>query len=175
MGVVPVGTPVLHAPAMRYDGDGDLLRPLADRMIRTMVVANGIGLAANQVGAPIRLFVHNLRDSAPQVLLNPVVLASAGWDSRMEGCLSLQVPGSRVEVDRPKQITVRADLLDGTRTVIEADEMLARVVQHELDHLDGLEYVQRLTGDRRDSVYRMLARAEVPLDLLPDRPYPVLS
>lgn len=167
VGVVPVGTPVLHSPTRWYLGPADGMRPLADRMARTMRKANGVGLAANQVGADTRALIHDLAELAPPFLINPRRVAVGGSVSRSEGCLSLNVPGSYGEVLRWRQVTVAAMLLDGRRIVIEADEMLARVLQHELDHLDGIEYVQRMSGEVRESIYATLVAARVETKWLP--------
>lgn len=140
-GVAPVGKAVLHVPTTRYAGPTNSMKSLAERMERTMQRANGIALAANQVGAGLRALFHNL-PQCPPFLLNPLRIAGKGAVAR-----PLNVVGSQGKVIRWKQITVVADLNDDHRIVIEADEMLARVLQHELDHLDGIEYVQRMSGN----------------------------
>jgi peptide deformylase len=171
VGVVPVGVEVLHRPGSFVDRDADSVRVLSSRMLRTMETARGIGLAANQVGAGVRVLAHNLPRVAPMVLVNPMLVAHSGsWDYE-EGCLSLSVDGVRATVRRPKEVTVVSDLLDGARLVLEADELLARVIQHELDHLDGVEYVQRLTGSVRTRVYGRMDAAGVDTSWLPSLPY----
>jgi peptide deformylase len=167
VGVVPVGTPILHMPTSWYSGPAAAMQPFADRMLRTMQAARGVGLAANQVGAGLRALAHDIPECAPPILLNPQRIGAQGAIARSEGCLSLNVPNSHAEIARWKKITVIADLLDGNRIVLEADEMLARVLQHELDHLDGIEYVQRLTGEARDKIYATLEAAKVPIEFLP--------
>lgn len=170
-GVVPVGQPVLHHPTRPLDVSAPAVAELAARLLHTQEDANGIGLAANQIGAPVRALAHNLPQIAPTVLLNPVLLESRGSWVYEEGCLSLEVQGSWAEVRRPKVIVVHALLPDGTGLVTEADELFSRVLQHELDHLDGIEYVQRLTGAARDRVYDLLDRTGVPTTWLPPHPY----
>ena len=81
------------------------------------------------------------------------------------------VDGATAEVTRPREITVVADLPGGGHVVVEADELLARVVQHELDHLEGIEYVQRLGGSARDATYGVLAADDVPVERLPEIAY----
>jgi peptide deformylase len=167
VGVVPVGTPVLHSPTRWYTGSLEDLKAVTDRMLRTMETAHGIGLAANQIGADLRALAHDLPDCAPRILVNPVRVDASGAVHRSEGCLSLNVPGTHAKVARWQRVTVVADLVGGRRIVLEADEMLAKVLQHELDHLDGIEYVQRMDGETRDAIYGVLRAALVPVECLP--------
>lgn len=171
-GCVPVGTPVLHSPTRRYTGRLDDLRPLSERMARTLRAAEGIGLAANQVGAGLRVLLHALPQSAPDLLINPVLISSEGWCAYPEGCLSLNLPASRARVERPRRVLVKATLPRGERILIDAGDYLARVLLHEIDHLDGIEYVQRLTGDVADRVYAAMATAGIPVEMMPVMPYP---
>jgi peptide deformylase len=172
VGVVPVGVRVLHSQTEFVDVEAhDEVAALDHRLQQTMALANGIGLAANQIGAPVRMLAHNLPQVAPPILINPVVIGTSGRSLQPEACLSLQVEGSAARVWRPKVVTVLADLPGGGRLAIVADELLARVLQHELDHLDGIEYVQRLEGAERDRVYRTLKLAGVDERWLPFRPY----
>ena len=123
-------------------------------MFDLMYEANGIGLAANQVGLPLRLFVINLAgkrgDGEELVFLNPVVSRPKGTSSAEEGCLSL--PGVYGEVVRPKQVTVDAYDLQGRQFQGEIDGLLARCVQHELDHLDGVLFIDRLTESGKQAI-----------------------
>ncbi len=171
-GVVPVGQAVLHEPTDFFDPASPSVMDLAERLLFTQEHAEGIGLAANQVGAPVRALSHNLPRVAPPILVNPTLLES--WDEWRyeEGCLSLHLDGTWAEVVRPKVIVVHAELLDGSQIVVQADELFARVLQHELDHLDGVEYVQRLTGPEADRVYEVMRKAGVDTGAwLPPRPY----
>jgi len=170
-GVVPVGQSVLHHPTDPVDVGAPGVADLAARLLFTQEDAHGIGLAANQVGAPVRALAHNLPQVAPTVLLNPVLLEGRDEWVYEEGCLSLEIKGTWAKVRRPKVIVVHAELPDGTQLVTEADELFSRVLQHELDHLDGIEYVQRLTGSERDRVYQLMQRTGVDTDWLPARPY----
>ncbi|WP_370325235.1 peptide deformylase [Euzebya sp.] len=169
-GVVPVGEPVIHAATAWVDPADPAVAELAQHMLAVMDAAPGIGLAANQVGAGLRVIALNFPKLIPQVWVNPVAVSTAGEWTFAEGCLSLEVEGSTADVVRPKAITVVADLPGGGHVVVEADEMLARVIQHELDHLEGIEYVQRLEGAVRDEVYDRLEADGVDTDLLPPRP-----
>lgn len=166
-GVVPVGEPVIHRSTAWVDPRDPSVVALAEHMLAVMDAAPGIGLAANQVGTPLRVVALNFPKLIPQVWVNPVAVATSGEWRFAEGCLSLEVEGATAEVVRPQQITVVADLPGGGHVVVEADELLARVVQHELDHLEGIEYVQHLDGEIRDQVYAALETAGVHTDLLP--------
>lgn len=168
-GVVPFGTEVLHTPTQPIENVTDDLATIADYMIEVMHERDGIGLAANQVGLPIRMFVHNVTRAAPQVIVNPRILGSVGtWDFS-EGCLSMTVDGTHAPLRRPRRIVVECQDLSGTPLRIDADEMLARVFQHEIDHLDGVVYAERLDGDHRQRVFRLMADAGLDTTVLTDR------
>lgn len=140
------GDPVLRQQAKDVtDIDGRLVA-LVDDMVDTMYAAPGLGLAAPQVGVQKRLFVYDLGDG-PQTLVNPQIIESDGEWSFDEGCLS--VPGLSWEIVRPKQIHLVGHDLDGNDVSVEADELAARLFQHELDHLDGVLLVERLDEDQR--------------------------
>lgn len=171
VGVVPVETPVLHVPTQRVGRVTRDVRDLAKHMVRVMHRAPGVGLAANQVGAPLRMFVHVHKRAAPETVVDPEVRATAGTWTFTEGCLSLEVPGTHAPLDRPSRVQVRARTLHGDVVEMTVDEVVARVFQHEIDHLDGIEYVQRLEGEHRDRVYALLEEEGIDLDLLPPRPY----
>lgn len=142
-----VGDSVLRqkTPEMT-DIDGALV-DVVQRMFDAMYAAPGIGLAAPQVGLSQRFFVYDLPDDPGQrVLINPVITGSDGEWTYDEGCLS--VPGQYFEITRPKQIEVSGRDLDGNEVSFEADELLARLVQHELDHLDGVLLLDHLDADQ---------------------------
>jgi peptide deformylase len=151
------GDPVLKQRASEVtDIDGTLVR-LAEDMVETMYAAPGVGLAAPQVGVQKRLFVYDVGDG-PQVIVNPVIDETDGEWAFEEGCLS--VPGLAWNILRPKQVHLVGHDLDGNEVSIEADEYLARVFQHELDHLDGTLLLDRLDPDQRKDALRVLrARA----------------
>ena len=145
------GDQVLRRVAPPMAGvDGDVVE-FAARMLATMDDAEGVGLAAPQVGRTWRMFTHALPELAPTVLLNPEIVESRGEWVYNEGCLS--IPGLYVELVRPKEVHLRAWDLSGAQVDIEADELLARVFLHELDHLDGILMVDRLPpGEVRSAV-----------------------
>jgi peptide deformylase len=118
---------------------------LGNKMLVTMDHEAGIGLAGPQVGRSQRVFVHGLPELAPPVLFNPVVVESRGEWVYEEGCLS--IPGLYFEVVRPKEIHLKAWGVDGEEIDIEADELLARVCLHEIDHLDGVLFIDRVSEE----------------------------
>jgi peptide deformylase len=136
-----VGDPVLRERANDVtEIDGRLVK-LIDDMFLTMYDAPGVGLAAPQVGVQKRFFVYDTGDD-PKVLINPKITGSDGEWYFEEGCLS--IPGQHFEICRPKQIEVSGVDLSGNEVSFEADEFLARVIQHELDHLDGILMLEHL-------------------------------
>ena len=142
--------PVLAASAREVDAVDDDLRNLAARMIETMYAAEGVGLAAPQVGHSIRLFVADPRDSPepdPLVFVNPEVELGGDLELFEEGCLS--IPEVRVTVRRPVFTRISATDLDGERFTLESDGFAARVWQHEFDHLDGKLIVDRMSPKDR--------------------------
>jgi peptide deformylase len=141
-----VGDPVLRQRASEVTTIDGRLAKLADDMIVTMYEAPGVGLAAPQVGVEKRLFVYDVGDG-PRTLINPEIVESDGEWTYEEGCLS--VPGLSWEIVRPKQVHLRGLDLAGNEVSIEADELLARCFQHELDHLDGVLLLERLDPDTR--------------------------
>jgi peptide deformylase len=143
------GDPVLRneaAPVERFD---DGLRRLAEQMIATMHDAPGVGLAAPQVGRPIRLIVFDIgeEDGGARSLVNPVLRDEWGEQIEDEGCLSL--PGLSYPVKRAMKLWAEGFDLDGHAVTIEAEELLARVLQHEVDHLNGVLFIDRLESEHR--------------------------
>lgn len=117
---------------------------LIEDMFETMYEANGVGLAAPQVGIRKRLVVIDCGDD-PIVLINPVVLETSGSQTGLEGCLS--VPGKTGEVTRPNYAKVKALNEDMEEIIVEGEELLARCLLHEIDHLDGIMYVDKVEGE----------------------------
>jgi peptide deformylase len=153
------GDPVLRSralPVERFDG---ALRDEVRRMGEVMNDALGIGLAATQVGVMHRVLVYRVEsEAAVAALVNPVLeWASDEREPMEEGCLSL--PGVLVEVDRPVHVRVRAQDERGEGLVIEASGLEARVIQHEMDHLDGVLILDRTTRDQRKEAMRRLREA----------------
>jgi peptide deformylase len=154
--ILKLGAPALQHPAAAVADFAGPTQQLIDDMIETMHAAPGIGLAAPQVDVPLRLFVVDLsvgrRASDLQVFINPEIVERDGMQLEEEGCLS--VPGFTATVLRPTRVVVRALDRDGSGRTVEGTGLLARALQHEMDHLDGLLYVQRLRSLQRASIER---------------------
>ena len=149
---------------IRYDGD-DILRKkckevkemtertriLIDDMFETMYEANGVGLAAPQIGVLKRIVVIDVDYEHPYVLINPVIVEQDGEQTGDEGCLSL--PGKVAEVTRPSHVVCKFLNEDMEEATIEADDLLARAICHELDHLEGILYKDLAEGPLRDVEY----------------------
>lgn len=156
------GDPVLRRRAAEVtDIDADLLE-LTESMFTTMYAAPGIGLAAPQVGVEQRFFVYDLGDDdGPRVLVNPEITGRDGEWEFAEGCLS--VPGQHFDLVRPKQIGVRGIDLEGRDVEFEADELLSRLIQHEMDHLDGVLVLDLLDEEVRREAKRALRELQMGL------------
>jgi peptide deformylase len=155
MAVLPIrisGDPVLHSPARDVTTFDDELRTLVADMFETMDAAPGVGLAAPQVGVPLRVFVYGWHDDDdnehrgvavnPTLWVSPAVPGEPDEETESEGCLSF--PGERFPLRRSGSALLRAFDLDGTGYERHGDGWLARIFQHEYDHLDGIIYVDRL-------------------------------
>ncbi len=153
--------PMLRAKARPVGpGDDALVRDLVPRMFSTMYHAPGIGLAAPQVGAGLRLAVVDLMPNekpSPLVLINPEIVGlSDEMATREEGCLSL--PGQYADVTRPAHARIRYQDQSGERQEIDADGLLSACLQHEIDHLDGVLFVDHLSNLKRNMIMRRLAK-----------------
>ena len=159
--ILVVPDPILKARAKPVtEGDLEHVRHLVPRMFLTMYRAPGIGLAAPQVGVGLRFAVVDLQADdtrAPIVLINPQVASqSEEQATREEGCLSL--PGQYADVTRPARVTVRYTDLEGAKRQIDAEGLLAACLQHEIDHLDGILFVDHLSALKRNMILRRLAK-----------------
>ena len=149
------GDPVLKQPARTVEEITPDLVPLVHGMYETMAIAEGVGLAAPQVGVRKRLFTYDLHEGdGPGVVINPEIVERTGEVEWEEGCLS--VPGLRFEIVRAERVTMRGIDLDGKEIVLEGDDLLARMIQHEIDHLDGVLLLDRLEPDVRKAALREL-------------------
>lgn len=139
----------LLKPALPVEKVDDTIRNIAQKMIATMYTEDGIGLAAPQVGISLRLLTVDLTEdkSHPQVLINPMITERTGEVQSKEGCLSF--PDLYLEVPRAEKIKIAATGLEGEPIHIEADGLLSRCLQHEVDHLDGIVFVDRLSPLKR--------------------------
>ena len=154
------GDPVLAAMADEITNIDGKLVTLAEDMFRVMYQAPGLGLAGPQIGVQKQIFVYDVDDD-PQVIINPKIVESSGEWVYDEGCLS--IPGLYVEMLRPKKVLVSGYTLEGEEVKIEADELLARLFQHEIDHLQGVLMFDRMLPDQRELAiveYAKVARAQ---------------
>ena len=160
-----VGDPVLRATASEVtDIDGKLVK-LTEDMFEVMYGAPGIGLAAPQIGVGKRLFVYDLEPEergAPSVLVNPRIVESRGEWTYEEGCLS--IPNLSWEIVRPKEVHLVGTDLDGNEVSIEADELTARLFQHELDHLDGVLMTDRMDADTKKQALKEIRAMKERID-----------
>jgi peptide deformylase len=143
------GDPVLRDKARPVEQFDDALKRLAEDMIATMHAAPGVGLAAPQVGRPIRLVVFDVgeEENGARAVANPVLKNEWGEQIAEEGCLSL--PGLYYPVKRAQKVWAEGFDLDGHGVTIEGEDLLARVLQHEVDHLNGILFIDRLDSEHR--------------------------
>lgn len=165
--IVLMGDPILKARAEEVEAFDEELRSLVDDMFQTMYAAEGIGLAAPQIGVGRRILVVDVRDHLDEegegrvALVNPeVVVASEETDRAPEGCLS--IPGLEEVVERPSRVEIRAFDAEGREVRIEATELYGRALQHEIDHLDGILFPDRVSPLKRRMLmkkWRKMVRA----------------
>lgn len=144
-----LGDPVLREecePVSRVD---DEIRTLVDDLLETMYAADGVGLAAPQVGVSLRVFVYDVREDGaePGALINPTIVDAAGRQREVEGCLS--IPGLSEVVERKDTVVVQGLDREGDPVRIEAGGLLSRCLQHEVDHLDGVLFIDRVSPLKR--------------------------
>jgi len=158
--IVKYGDPVLEKPAEPVTEFGDDLRKLVDDMFESMYAAHGVGLAAPQIGISRRIAVVDVTfkedPNAKLVLINPEIIHTEGKQTQNEGCLS--IPEFRESVTRPKKVTVRAQDLEGKIFEHTGEELLARALMHETDHLNGKLYIHRISGLKRDLIKRRIRK-----------------
>jgi len=170
--IVKYGNEVLRAKATPVIDVNDDIRALAESMLETMFNANGVGLAAEQVGRTESICVIDIPEDAekkehreqnasiemPLILINPQIIAAEGEQRDEEGCLSFPLIG--VQITRAAQVTVSFTNLQGMRQTISAGGLLARAIQHELDHLDGVLLVDRMNSVQKLAVSGKLKRLQ---------------
>jgi peptide deformylase len=169
MAVLPIrisGDPVLHSRAHPVTKFDRALRRLVHDMFDTMAAAPGVGLAAPQVGVPSRIFVYNWTDAAgavwrgtainPELWITPTPIGEADDEAESEGCLS--IPGERFPLRRSPRAYLRAKDLEGKPYDLEVEGWLARIFQHEFDHLDGILYADRLEPVHAKSIAKVLRK-----------------
>jgi peptide deformylase len=146
------GDPVLKSRATPVKDFDESLEHLAEEMMRVMREAEGVGLAANQIGRLKRIFVA-VHEDEQYAIVNPVIeVRSETTEKDIEGCLS--IPETRVEVERPTSVTVSGQDPSGEPVRVEAEGLLARIFQHEIDHLDGVLILDRTDRESRKNAMR---------------------
>lgn len=160
--ILRYGDKPLHTSAAevtRFDAE---LGQLIDDMIETMYAAPGVGLAATQLGVPLRVFVIDLSVGKTTgrliEMVNPAFVERDGAQLEEEGCLS--APGFNATVVRPKRVVMKGLNRDGVEQTIEGTDLLARAFQHEMDHLDGVVFIDRLRGIKRDLIVRKIRKMQ---------------
>jgi len=158
--IVKLGNPVLEKPAAEVTVFDEELKQLVDDMFESMYAARGVGLAAPQIGIPLRIAVIDITfkedPGAKLVLVNPEIIHKEGRHTQSEGCLS--IPDFRENVNRAKVVTVRAQDLDGKVFENTGDDLLARAFQHETDHLNGKLYISHISALKRDLIKRKIRK-----------------
>src|SRR5664279_5290541 len=158
--IVKFGDPVLEKPSVAITKFDDALRKLADDMFESMYAAHGVGLAAPQIGISKRIAVIDVTfkedPEAKIVLVNPEIIHIEGRITSNEGCLSL--PEFREKVTRPRKVTARAQNLKGETFEVTGEELLARALLHETDHLNGKLYISHISGLKRDLMKRKIRK-----------------
>ena len=177
LSILQYGDPILRAKGQQIDKIDNRIRELAQNMLETMRAANGIGLAAQQVGEALQLTVLDISQvedrpstmklngedvdsnaAMPLVLINPLIIRSEGSAVGTEGCLSF--PEITGEIERAESVTVRARTLENKTIEIEATGLLARALQHEADHLNGILFIDRMSSAAKASVSSRLKRLQ---------------
>ena len=177
LSILQYGNPVLRAKGKQIDKIDNRIRELAQNMIETMHAANGIGLAAQQVGEALQLTVLDIsqiedrpstmklngedvdpKAAMPLVLINPQITRSEGSAIGTEGCLSF--PEITGEIERAESVSVRAETLENKTIEIDATGLLARALQHEADHLNGILFIDRMNSAAKASLSSRLKRLQ---------------
>lgn len=158
--ILKFGAPELQRESEPVETFDRELRDLARDMLETMYAAPGIGLAAPQVGVNLRLLVVDISAGEEKgnqiILVNPEILEPEGEQKGEEGCLS--IPGFTAMVSRPQRIRIAGQDTRGNRVELEAGDLLARVLCHEVDHLDGILYLDRISFFKRDLIKRKIRK-----------------
>lgn len=141
-----LGSPALREESTEVGEINGEIRQLVEDLFDTMKAADGIGLAANQLGIATRVAVVEV-DGDPLVLINPTITSTEGNDKAEEGCLS--IPDIYGDVDRPLSVSIETMTLEGTRISVQATELKARAIQHEIDHLNGILFFDHLSPLKR--------------------------
>lgn len=142
--IVKYGEAILRNPTEEVTEVNDDIRKLIDHMVEVLYEASGVGLAANQIGIPKRIFVYDVGEG-PGVVINPKITKRSGEQIGAEGCLS--IPGLQGDVTRANVVTIEGLDREGNRIKLKGEGLLARVFQHETDHLDGYLFIDKADPD----------------------------
>lgn len=155
-----LGDPVLREMCREVETIDDDVRALVDDLLETMYAEDGVGLAAPQIGVPLRVFVYDVRDDDldPGVLVNPRIVEATGKQKEVEGCLS--IPGLDEVVERSADVVVEGLDRDGEPVRIEATGLLSRCLQHENDHLDGILFIDRVSPLKRRMLLKKWSKTD---------------
>ncbi len=155
-----LGDPVLREMCREVETIDDDVRALVDDLLETMYAEDGIGLAAPQIGVPLRVFVYDVRDDEldPGVLVNPRIVEATGKQKEVEGCLS--IPGLDEVVERSAHVVVEGLNREGELVRIEATGLLSRCLQHENDHLDGVLFIDRVSPLKRRMLLKKWSKTD---------------
>lgn len=156
-----MGDPVLREKARPIKKFDKSLKRLAADMVETMYDSSGVGLAAPQVGVSGRMFVFDDGETGPMAVVNPELYDHEGEQDGEEGCLS--IPGIYFNVQRAMKVKVRGRDVDGQPVELEGEGLLARIFQHENDHIDGVLFIDRLSEETRKEAMRLLREQELGL------------
>jgi peptide deformylase len=158
--IIKYGGDTLHRAAEPVTAITPEIHQLIDDMVATMYAAPGVGLAAPQIGVSLRIIVVDVtvgqRAGSLMTFINPEFVSRDGMQLEEEGCLS--VPGFTATVARPARVTVKGLNRDGAESVVEGTGLMARAFQHEMDHLDGTLFIDRLRGIQRDVIVRKIRK-----------------
>ena len=151
--IYTLGEEVLKQKCQPVTTFDSALRILVDAMFETMDQADGVGLAAPQIGVNSRLFVIHIKNTEKRAYINPQIIeTSVETETAEEGCLS--IPGVWHDVERPLRVTVQAQDLEGKSFTVKAEGLLARAIQHETDHLNGVLFIDRLDDIEREKMVK---------------------
>ncbi|KPL00710.1 MAG: hypothetical protein AMJ91_03460 [candidate division Zixibacteria bacterium SM23_73_3] len=163
MAILPIriyGEPVLRKRAKEITLMDEKIQRLASEMLGTLRNAGGIGLSANQVGEELRVFVVDRSlfqtDDSPLIIINPEIVDTHGEQTEEEGCLS--IPGTYADVTRPLELTVKGIDLNEKEIIVEAKGLLSRVLAHEIDHLNGILFIDHLSSIKRKLLSKKLKK-----------------
>jgi peptide deformylase len=161
MPIRTLGDPVLREPSKPVERFDRTLRRLFEDMVETMYAASGVGLAAPQVGLSLQLFSYDDGETGPSLLANPELTVIEGETTVDEGCLS--IPGPYYPTQRAEFVRIAGQDVKGERVEIEAEGLLARIFQHESDHVHGMLFIDRLDDEGRRAVMTELRQIEMGL------------